>query len=262
MLTSYHVHTTRSDGEAAASDFVDAAVRIGLDELGISDHYVLLPAGKSAGWSMALDELPAYVAEIAELRGRVRGKLVVRCGLEADFDAATAAELGDILRAYPFDYVIGSVHFVDGFPVDKCKEEWDAITQPERNDIVLGYLDRIALMARSRLFDFVGHFDLYKKFGYLPTVDVSAETAGALDAVAAAGMPVEINTAGLYKDIREAYPSEAILRECARRSIPVVITADAHLPEHLTRGYAEASELARRAGCDRVAVYENRRVVL
>lgn len=261
MLTSYHVHTARSDGEAKAADYIDAAIRLGLDELGFSDHYVLLAEGQSADWSMALDELPSYCAQIAELKQKMRGKLVVRCGLEADFDPATAAGLDEVLRSYPFDYVIGSVHFVDGFPVDRCKEDWDAITQAQRNDIVLGYLDRVTQMARTGYFDFVGHFDLYKKFGYLPTMNVSAQIDAALDAVAASGMPAEINSAGLVKDIAEVYPSEAILLKCAKRSIPVIITADAHLPEHLTRGYAEAGQLADRTGCRRVSQYENRRLI-
>lgn len=258
MLTSYHVHTLRSDGEAPAADFVDAAIRLGVCELGLSDHYVLLPAGQSADWSMALDELPSYVAEIEELRERARGKLVIRCGVEADYDPGTVSDLNELLRAYPFDYVIGSVHFVDGFPIDRCKEDWDGIDQAQRNEVVLGYLDRVAGLARSGAFDFVGHFDLYKKFGYLPTIDVSRQIGAALDAIAASGMPVEINTAGLYKVIEEAYPSEAILRECARRSIPIIITADAHVPEDLTRSYAEAAELADRAGCRRVARFEAR----
>ncbi len=260
MLTSYHVHTDRSDGEAPAADFVEAAVRLGLDELGISDHFVMLPDGASASWSMPLTDLDDYCAQFGELREQARGRVKVRCGLEADFDAAAANDLREVLSQYPFDYVIGSVHFVDGFPVDRCKEDWDAITQRERDEVVLGYLDRMTQMARSGMFDFFAHFDLYKKFGYLPTVDVTSQIDSALNAIAASGMPVEISTAGLYKDIREMYPSEGILRECARRSIPVVITADAHLPEHLTRSYAEAVRLARSVGFERAAAFEARRM--
>lgn len=260
MLTSYHVHTIRSDGESPARDFVDEAVQLGLDELGFSDHYVLLPAGTSASWSMPLTDISAYIGEIDALREQARDSLVVRCGIEADFEPDTVADLRDVLNSYPFDYVIGSVHFVDGFPVDECKEKWDVISQSDRNDIVRGYLDRIAQMARSGVFDFVGHLDLYKKFGYLPTVDISADMSLALDAIAAARMPIEINTSGLVKEIREIYPSEAVLRECRNRSIPVLITADAHRPEHLTRGYAEAVDLVERVGYDQVGVYENRRL--
>lgn len=260
MLTSYHVHTNRSDGEAPASDVVEAAIKLGLDELGISDHYVLLPGGKSSSWSMPLTDLPAYFAELDELREEVRGKLVIRSGVEADFDPGTYAELRDILAEHPFDYVIGSMHYVDGFPIDMNREPWDALSEAERNQIVVAYLDRMAQLAKSGVFDFVGHFDLYKKFGFLPTVDVSEQLATALDAIAAAGIPMEINTSGWYKDIKECYPSEHILREARRRSIPILITADAHYPEDLTRDFDKARLLASKVGYDSVAAFEKRRM--
>ncbi len=114
-------------------------------------------------------------------------------------------------------------------------------------------------MARTGAFDFVGHLDLYKKFGYLPTVDVSKWITRALDAIADAGMAVEINASGLVKPIGEPYPSEDILRQCRARSIPILITADAHTPQDLTRGYPEAQELAHRAGYDSVARFAGRR---
>lgn len=260
MLTSYHVHTNRSDGEAPARDFVKAALDIHLDELGFSDHYVLVTGAKVPAWSMALDELPDYCSEISQIQAEMRGRLAVRCGIEADFDSATAGELAEVLEQYPFDYVIGSVHFVDGFPVDECKQKWDEITQSERNEVALGYLDRIEQMARSGLFDIVGHFDLYKKFGYLPTVDVSEPVASALDAIAESRMALEINASGLVKQIGEPYPSEHILRQCRARSIRVVITADAHVPQDLTRGYEDARALARRAGYDCVVRFEGRQM--
>lgn len=259
MLTSYHVHTIRSDGQAPARAFATAALKLPLDELGFSDHYVLVTGTKVPEWSMALDELPAYCAEIAELQAEMKDSLTIRCGLEADFDPATARELTEVLAAYPFDYVIGSVHFVDGFPVDECKQKWDDITPSERNDVALGYLDRIERMAESGIFDIVGHFDLYKKFGYLPTVDVSGPIARALDAAARSGMAVEINASGLVKHIGEPYPSEDILRQCFERSIPILITADAHAPEDLTRGYPEARSLALRAGYTATVAFEGRR---
>ncbi len=119
IVTSYHVHTIRSDGEAPARDFAEAALGMHLNELGFSDHYVLIEGGSVPDWSMALDELPNYCEEIENIRAEMHGKLTVRCGIEADFDPATVKELDKLLRDYSFDYVIGSVHFVDGFPVDE-----------------------------------------------------------------------------------------------------------------------------------------------
>ena len=259
MLTSYHVHSTLSDGASTVREHILAALDAGLDEIGISDHYVLLPDHKAVDWSLPPSALPAYFDEIRSAAAEVEGKLVVRYGIEADFDPQTASELAEILRAYPFDYVIGSVHFVEGFAVDECAENWDALTQPERNGVIRAYWECIARMARSGLFDFAGHLDLYKKFGHVPTVDISEEIGCALDAIAASGMAVELNTAGWYKEIQEAYPSCEIMRECRARGIPMLVTADAHNACELTRGFDRAVRALRDAGYTQTVVYAGRK---
>lgn len=258
MITSYHVHSTYSDGKTSIRELAEAAVALGIDELGISDHYVFLSSGELPGWSMPLDALPGYLAEVEAIADEFRGRLVVRKGLEADYDPGTERELAEALGRYEFDYVIGSIHFIDGFPVDESPEHWDALSEPERNDMMRVYWDRIARMAGSRLFDFAGHLDLYKKFGHRPTIDISHDIDTALDAIAEAGMAVEINTAGWCLPAEEAYPSLQILSACRTRGIPLVINADAHEPRALTRGFAEARELARAAGYEEIATFARR----
>ncbi len=262
MLASYHVHSNYSDGDSSIADIVTAGAGAGLDELGISDHYVLLEGGQTLNWSMPLDALPMYLEEIEAAR-ELCGDLILRVGVEADFVPGTVDELGDVLGSLPLDFVLGSVHLVDGFLVDCAKKYWDEITQNERNDVIRGYWRRIAEMARSGRFDIVAHLDLCKKFGYQATVDLSEETAAALDAVAQSGMAVEINTAGWYMpDAREAYPSTPILRGCYRRGIPVLITADAHTPANLLRGYDRALALAKATGYTQLAAFEGRQMRL
>ena len=258
MLTSYHVHSTFSDGVSTIREHILAAADAGLDEIGISDHYVLLPGHRTVDWSMSLSGLPAYFDEIRSAKSEVEGKTVVRYGLEADFHPQMECELSEILAAHPFDYVIGSVHFVDGFAVDECGRFWDALTVPERDDMMRSYWDCLAKMARSSLFDFAAHLDLYKKFGHLPSVDVSADIGRALDAMAASGMAAELNTAGWYKDIREAYPSCEIVRECRARGIEMLITADAHNAGELTRGYDRGVQVLRDAEYTETVVYAGR----
>lgn len=262
MTTSYHVHSTYSDGHCSIRELALAAADAGLDELGISDHYVLLASGDLPGWSMPLEALPRYLDEIRAAAEELDGRLLVRYGLEADFDPGTWRELGDVLARHPFDYVIGSVHFIDGFPVDTDRRDWDDLTQPQRNDMVRAYLDRIRQLTGTGLFDFVGHLDLYKKFGHAPTVDVSQDVAAVLDAIAASGMAVELNTAGWSMPVREAYPSPTILAGCRRRGAPVVITADAHHTSNLTRDYDRAQALLRATGYTETAAFAGRQMRL
>ena len=67
-------------------------------------------------------------------------------------------------------------------------------------------------------------------------------------AVKAAGMVVELNTSGWAKDCRECYPSEAILRACFAREIPVTVSADAHRASLATANFPRAYDLLARVG--------------
>ncbi|MFA5137980.1 MAG: histidinol-phosphatase HisJ family protein [Elusimicrobiota bacterium] len=247
-LASYHNHTRLSDGSAEPRAMAEAAAAAGLDELGISDHLTLHPDGRQCDWSMPVERLGSYVGAILELPS-------VRLGLEADFFPETADALRPLLEKHPFDYVIGSVHFAGNFQVDKGRALWEKLSPAERDAVWTVYWDRIAKMAQSRLFDIVGHLDYPKRFGF--------RTAGiphhALDAIAEAGMAVELNTAGWHHAAREAYPSPDILKEVRKRGIPILISADAHHPKHLTRDFDKARELARSVGYAELSVYEGRK---
>jgi len=259
MLASYHVHTRWSDGDRAVADCVRAARAMGLDEVGISDHYVLTPDGSQVRWGMILDALEGYVDAVQSAACEGGEDLVVRLGIEADYFPESAGALKDMLASQPFDYVIGAVHLVDGFPIDENAENWAHLTQSERDDVIRRYWVRVREMAESRMFDIAAHLDLTKKFGFQASVDLLDEISAALDAVASAGMSVEINTAGWYFACEEAYPAPSIIRQCFERGVPVLIAADAHDPPDLIRGFDRARRLLQDMGCTHIASYAGRR---
>jgi histidinol-phosphatase (PHP family) len=257
MIASYHNHTTWSDGRATVAETLEAARALGLHEVGISDHWVLDPDGETPRWSMEPDALGAYVDHVRAACGEASPTL--RLGLEADWfpghGAAIAARLGE----HEFDYLIGSVHTIDGFRADSYAHLWEALTVEERDDMHRRYWRAIADLARSRLFDIVGHLDLTKKFDQHPTVDLGPEIDAALDAIAEAGMAVELNTSGWGYPCRDAYPSLDLLRACRARGIPALLGADAHDPAALRRDFGRGAARLREVGYDRVAVFESRR---
>ena len=103
--------------------------------------------------------------------------------------------------------------------------------------------------AQCGRFTFLGHLDLPKKFGFLTDGEKYLPHAKqVLDAAAASGVGIELNTAGWFKPCSEPYPSLPMLREANLKKIPVVVNPDAHCPEHVTRGFSEAAALLRQAG--------------
>ena len=92
--------------------YVEKAVELGLREIGFSDHNPL-PNGFGAQVRMAESELDYYVNRVMDLRFQYRGKIDVLLGLEMDFVEGLEDYLQRQQSAYPWDYIIGSVHYLD-----------------------------------------------------------------------------------------------------------------------------------------------------
>lgn len=257
MLTSYHNHTDWSDGPCTLEDQIEGARKAGLDELGISDHYIIHPSGQHINWSMPVARLSEYVSAVQCAMDSTTSPRI-RLGIEADYFPETIEQVRATLAGQPFDYVIGSVHYVDGFCVDESAELWAAESEERRNAVWRLYWRRMREMAESRVFDIAAHFDLPKIYGFLPTIDLMAEALGVLDAMAAAGMAIEINTRGWVRPCDEAYPSPALLAGARSRGIPLCINADAHRPDQLINHFDRARLLAREAGYTELVRFEKR----
>jgi histidinol-phosphatase (PHP family) len=259
VLASYHNHTRWSDGRSSIEELVATAQRMHLGHLGISDHYVLHPEGRVYDWSIAPDQLGAYV-EALETAARDAPAGLVRVGLEVDWFSDHHQALREALAPFSFDYLIGSVHEVDGIVIDGSPRVWERMSQEQRNDVHRRYWVLLRELAASGLVDIIAHMDLAKKFGYLPTVDLRAEIDEALDAIADTTLVVELNTAGWHKPVDDAYPTLEILRACRKRDIPVTLSADAHDPAHLLRDFQRGAQRLREAGYEEVARFEQRTV--
>ena len=262
MRATYHNHSVFSDGKATIAQLVAAAGAMGIDELGVSDHFTLHPSGNTPKWSMHPDDVAAYLRELHHAAADIDArKPRIRVGLEVDFFPTQVEVIRQALREISLDYVIGSVHFVDEFVIDGSPEPWTRLTAEQREQVHREYWSHVEAMAGSGLYDIAAHLDLPKKFGFFARSDLQREIGAALDAIAAAGMVVELNTAGWHKPCADAYPSLAILRECRRRDIRVTLSADAHEPDHLLRDFDRGLARLAEAGYDRIARFAGRRVV-
>ncbi|OPZ28901.1 MAG: Histidinol-phosphatase [Lentisphaerae bacterium ADurb.BinA184] len=249
---TFHTHTTWSDGTATVPEMVEAATAAGFRAIGLSDHFGLYPDGREV-FGMRCTQFDGYVRDV--LVARERSRIGVLLGLEWDYAPGSEALIGGYLARTPFDYVIGSVHFLDGFALDCSPEPWQLLPPDEVDDIWRRYWLAVGAVAASGLADAVGHLDLPKKFGFVPRTEPRREIAAALDAIKRAQIPVEMNTAGWDKPCRDAYPSEALLRECFARGIPVVVSDDAHGVGDLGRHFARAVGTLRRVGYREVLAF-------
>ncbi|MHB8925616.1 MAG: histidinol-phosphatase HisJ family protein [Coriobacteriia bacterium] len=264
-MIDLHIHTARC-GHATGSveEYVRAAAVAGVDTIAFTDHLplpgALLAADPAAAhYAMAADELPLYVEEVLDAKSRAArsGGPEVLLGIEADLHRGNEEHVRALLGSFPFDIVLGSVHYVDEWAFDDPARvdgyaSWDLMELWER------YFDDLALAAASGLADVIGHADLVKKFCFVPGGDLTPLYARAAAAFADAGCVVEVNAAGLRKPCKELYPSDAFLRELARRGVRVTIGSDAHSPSDVGAGFAEARAALVRAGYQRIVVFRDR----
>lgn len=244
-LPDYHTHTWRcGHASGRAADYVDAARRFGLPGIGISDH-LPLPDYPDPSVCMPEDDLDDYVDEVLELKTRFPGFVLL--GIEADYLPNRVNDLRSLLEAYPFDYVIGSVHFLDDWGFDN-EAQIEEFSRRDIDEIYVRYYRLIGEAAETGLFTIIGHLDLVKKFGHRPRSNLSQVIETALTCIARSGAVLEINTAGLRKPVHEIYPEIAVLQRARALGVPITFGSDAHTPREVGFAFAEAKELARLAG--------------
>ncbi|MEW5761632.1 MAG: histidinol-phosphatase HisJ family protein [Bacillota bacterium] len=261
MPVDYHLHTRRcghAEGDLAA--YLAAASAAGLREVGFADHiplYFLPRAARDRSLAMGEEELPLYVAEVEALRAAHPGPSV-RLGIEADYLPGYEKELARILVAYPFDYVIGSIHYLDGWGFDN-PEQVAGYEGRDPDELYRAYFALLERAAASGLFDIIAHPDLIKKFGCRPAADPGPLYERAAAAFARAGVCVEVNTAGLRAPAGEIYPAPRFLYACRRHGVPATIGSDAHHPGQVGAGLEVAVTLLKEAGYRQVATFHRRR---
>lgn len=246
-IPDYHVHTTFSDGKDALAACVERALELGLPELGFTDHLTPRCLGAEGYYGLDQTRLEEYVAAVRATAARYP-ELRLLCSIEADYLPEAADETLALLASYPFDYVLCAVHFVDGFgfiePRNLEADGWRDVDRVWRR-----YYKTLTEATQTGAFDVVAHLDLPKKWGFRPSKDMSALEHNALLAISAAGMAIEINTAGLDRHpAGEMYPALSLLRRARAAGIALTFGSDAHRAAEVGAHFAEAREWARAAG--------------
>lgn len=258
-LVDYHTHTHFSpDSEASPREMVRAARAAGLRELCFTDHLDFLDFdGKFVG--LGENKLPFYSpGELQDLAGE---GMVLRSGVElgeAWEDPALAAEAA---ATDGLDFIIGSVHNLssrDG-GVDFYFVRYE--TEDDCHRVLSAYFDCMEALAELDCYDVLGHIIYPLRYmngrdgnhvtleRYLP------QLRRILTAVAGKGKGIEVNTCRgeTVEDWREVL---SLYRACGGRI--VTLGSDAHAPEDVGRGLAQAAALLKESGFG-LSVYEKRR---
>ena len=208
---------------------------------------------------MSLSQLPHYVEKVEAMREKYPA-IIIRLGVEVDYFPHLEKEIEQLLAQYSFDYVYGSVHFLDDWVFDSpyALPEWNLADVDQVWEQYIGLLHQAA---QSGLFDIMSHLDLVKIYGFRPTRDLLPQWESLMKCLKENGLATEINTRGLRKPVGEIYPAEEILALIKKYEIPLVFGSDSHSPDEVGRDFDQARELALKYGINRVAQFEKRQLI-
>jgi histidinol-phosphatase (PHP family) len=263
VLVDYHLHLRDPDERVdhtaeGAERFVERAREQGVDEIGFTEHVYYFRQTAEI-WDLPYQterckyDLDTYVDAVIEAKDR---GLPIKLGLEVDYVGRRQERLAELLEPYPWDFLLGSVHWIDGLAVDQEPGIWDG---QDVTEVWRTYFEALAELAGSDAVDVLAHPDLAKIFGRRPDDGELRELHERVaDVIAATGVCLEISTAGLRKRVGEVYPDPGLLRACRERGMPITTGSDGHIPTLVGEDFDQALELARSAGYETVSVFGGR----
>jgi histidinol-phosphatase (PHP family) len=250
-LVDYHIHTTFSDGKDTYPAYLEIARKKDLAEIGFTDHITLAPVD----WCVDEIDFPVMRENLKNLCDDFSEDVQVRFGLEVDYFPDKEEEIRQVIAYFPVDYVIGSVHFLNDWNFDTDQSlygKWP-------NDVLYKqYFEYVQLVAKSGLFDVIGHIDLIKKLNCWPETDQTALYEETLKIIKEANTVIELNTSGIDRPCGEFFPNMQILEIASNLGIPVTLGSDAHKPNQVARHFDIAINKLKKAGFTRIVRFRNR----
>jgi histidinol-phosphatase (PHP family) len=257
-VLDYHLHLWPHDQSETPlrleqlALYCEKAQAAGVQELAVTEHLFRFRQAESLlGGFWADDRIPpalqASMAEYWDFHATADLDEYVACaqaakdaglpvviGLEVDYYPGRMDDVADLLRPYPFDVLLGSVHWLgawrfDDIDVPLQMDQWAA---REVDACWEDYTRALEELAASGACDVLAHPDLIKVAGHIP--DAPAEWWDRMaEAAATSGMAAEVSSAGWRKPVGEQYPARALLERFVSLGVPLTTASDAHRQEQV-----------------------------
>lgn len=247
--TDFHNHVSRS----SARQMAQSAQERGLRVLGLSEHVFQMQETRPLLTHMPQEgPMLSFSQYIAEVHAASQGLQVeVRLGLEVDFIPEKQEQIQVAIQEYPWDYLIGSVHEVDG----KQFEREDKRTREQGEQLWLRYFQLLREAVRSGYFSIVSHpVRMRTTNPFLPaTLDDELEQLAA--EATKQNVALEINGYDM-----QHYPSlvRHLAKACALHNTPISVNSDAHYPQKIAQAHQPSEALLREVGISKVRVWKQR----
>ncbi len=251
-----HIHTDFScDCDSTMAEMCRAAITVGLSEIGFSDHFDQMPQDPCFDYFRA----EAWWKELERCRSEFGSNLVIRAGVELGEPHRFAQEIAALLSAYPWDYSLGSLHWVGEELIFR-----DGYFRRSPDLAFREYFHELNRMAEDADFDILAHLDVIKRlgfeqYGFYDAASYEPEIRAVLRTCAERGRAVEINTSTLRRTVNQTSPEPWVLGWFAEEGGRwITFGSDAHEPEHIGYALESVTSAVRKAGLDGLATFESR----
>lgn len=268
ILYDYHLHSSFSgDSTAPMEEMLKSALKKGLKGLCITEHYdVDYPEYSGVASPLFIPDFEAYRAHFLELSAKYREQLDFSFGIELGLQPHLARTYYDCIEAYPFDFIIGSVHTCQGNDPYYSEEYFKDMEEEA------GYRQYFKFILENLKvydgFDSLGHLDYVVRYG--PNKDkfyTYEKYQDLLDPIliklVSMGKAIECNVGALERGLKTPNPGLAVLKKY--RSLGgelVTIGSDAHKPESIAANFGVARDLLLECGFTHYTTYKNRVPIL
>ena len=274
IISDFHLHSSHSeDSEAPMEEQIEAGIKAGLKYMCFTEHMDkdwpedAVPPGtehnKSAVELNAFEvDTDAYYKHCLECREKYRDRVDIRFGVEYGFQPHLAEDNLKYVNAYPFDFVIGSQHLMDGLDVYYAESFADMTEKEAYRRYFECILESICIFDG---YDIFGHIDYIVRYGpnknkYYSYKDHDGVLDEILRQLIKRGKGIEINTAGYRKLGNEPNPSSEILKRYRELGGEIItVGSDAHSPGSVAYDFDRAEALLKELGYGYYCIFRDRK---
>lgn len=253
IVADAHSHTVVSHGKDAPEAMIEAAAAAGLEYFGISEHSVLPQPYVCRMYREDMAEwMPLLLDRLEELRlTAARPRLLM--GIELDWTPDRPDHMRRTIASRAFDYVIGSIHHLDGRLSVGSPASWPC-SEAEADARFSRYYALMTDMVSSGVCHIASHpdfiklncFDMFRRWIRQPRN--LARVRPALEAMKRGGVLMEVSSAGLRQPFAEAYPGPEIMALAADVGVEISLGSDAHSAADVAGKFDELAAYARGFG--------------
>ncbi|MEJ5250454.1 MAG: histidinol-phosphatase [Chthonomonadetes bacterium] len=239
-------------------EMLEAAVRAGYHTFGVTEHAprvearFLYPNEVALGWDVStlVTRFDEYARRLPALVTAFADRIHLLRGFEIEVvPAASYVQLMEEYRTrYRFEYIVGSVHYVDEISIDGELQEFERAMEAcgGLEALAVRYYQTVAQMVLALKPEVVAHLDLIRlhghRFGAVDTPAIRRAAEETLEAIRATGGILEVNTAGYRKGLGEPYPASWLVQIANRMGIGFCFGDDSHRVEHVGFGIEQARQ--------------------